>query len=251
VAKRSKGTQTRGIPSEVEILEFVRESKVSVGKREIARAFGIKGADKIELKKLLRAMSEEGKLNRRGRRLRGGGALPDVTVIQVTSIDRDGELIAVPVEWDELSLGKPPRILVRATKPGPQAGRGDRILAKIRPPGDSTYGYEGRVIRKLSGEDNRVLGVYRIAKGIGDESSRSTRRPDTSSSSGREMKAARFQESSWRSILRRTAAAGLLRRACASGWAISRTSATSRSSPFTSTAFRPVFRSRLLPKQQL
>ncbi|MGH6874452.1 MAG: ribonuclease R, partial [Aestuariivirgaceae bacterium] len=169
--KRSKDAPAGKLPSEAEILEFVRQSKSSVGKREIARAFGVKGASKSELKKLLRAMSGEGKLARRGRRLRDSAALPEVTVAEIAAIDRDGELIAIPVEWDEVASGKPPRILIRSrNRDAPQApapGRGDRVLLKLTPTVDRAHPYEGRVIRRLSAEDNRILGVFRILKGHG------------------------------------------------------------------------------------
>ena len=45
-------------------------------KREIARAFGIKGADKIELKRLLSELATEGAIEKRGKRLTKPGALP-------------------------------------------------------------------------------------------------------------------------------------------------------------------------------
>ena len=159
--------QASRLPSEAEILEFVTQSKGSVGKREIVRAFGIRGNDRFELKKLLRAMAGEGKLTRRGRRVQDKSALPDVTVVQISAIDRDGELVGSPIEWDEVTSGRPPRILVRPARDGAQPGRGDRVLVKISRSNDRTYPYEGRIIRKLAGEDNRVLGVYRIAKGHG------------------------------------------------------------------------------------
>ena len=169
--RRSKEAPAGRLPSEAEILEFVRQSKSSVGKREIARAFGLKGADKSELKKLLRAMSGEGKLARRGRRLRDSAALPEVTIAEIAALDRDGELIAVPVEWDEIASGKAPRILIRARgREAPQTpapGRGDRVLVKLTPAADRAHPYEGRIIRKLSAEDNRILGVFRIVKGHG------------------------------------------------------------------------------------
>jgi ribonuclease R len=171
VPRRSKEAPAARLPSEAEILEFVRQSKSSVGKREIARAFGLKGADKSELKKLLRAMSGEGKLARRGRRLRDSAALPEVTVAEIAAIDRDGELIAVPVEWDEVASGKAPRILIRARgREAPQTpapGRGDRVLVKLTPAADRAHPYEGRIIRRLSAEDNRILGVFRLVKGHG------------------------------------------------------------------------------------
>jgi ribonuclease R len=167
VAKKPKSEHAAKLPSEAEILEFMRESKGGVGKREIARAFGLKGNAKFELKKLLREMADEGKISRRGRRVLDKIPLPEVIVAQITAIDRDGELVGLPVEWEE-AAGQPPRIVMRA---GPNrkatAGRGDRVLVKLRATGDHTYPLEGQIIRKLTGEDNRILGVFRIAKGHG------------------------------------------------------------------------------------
>ena len=41
------------LPSKQEILDFLQGARVEAGKREIARAFGIKGGDRIALKELL------------------------------------------------------------------------------------------------------------------------------------------------------------------------------------------------------
>jgi ribonuclease R len=167
VGKKPKSEHAAKLPSEAEILEFMRESKAGVGKREIARAFGLKGNTKFELKKLLREMANEGKISRRGRRVLDKIPLPEVVVAQITAIDRDGELVGLPVEWEE-AAGQPPRIVMRAgANRKVTAGRGDRVLVKLRATGDQAYPLEGQIIRKLTGEDNRILGVFRIAKGHG------------------------------------------------------------------------------------
>src|SRR5688500_5429835 len=98
-------------------------------------------------------MAGEGKLTRRGLRVQDKSALPDVTVVQISAIDRDGELVGFPIEWDEVTSGKPPRILVHPARDGAQPGRGDRVLVKINRSNDRTYPYEGRIVRKLAGED--------------------------------------------------------------------------------------------------
>ena len=49
-----------GLPSRKQILDFIASSDQPAGKREIARAFGIRGNDKIALKKLLNDMGDEG-----------------------------------------------------------------------------------------------------------------------------------------------------------------------------------------------
>ncbi len=49
-----KSDKKASLPSEEEILEFIRGSDRKVGKREIARAFNIRGDDRIALKKRLK-----------------------------------------------------------------------------------------------------------------------------------------------------------------------------------------------------
>jgi ribonuclease R len=167
--KKPKPRDEDRLPSEAEILDFMRQSKGNVGKREIARAFKLRGDKKFELKRLLREMADEGKISRRGRRVLDKIFLPEIIVAQIAAIDRDGELVGAPVEWDETEAGHPPpRLLIRGgERKDIVAGRGDRVLVKLKATGDPTYPYEGRIIRKLGGEDNRVLGVYRVVKGHG------------------------------------------------------------------------------------
>ena len=43
-----------GLPSRQQILDFIAESGDPAGKREIAKAFGLHGTDKIALKTLLK-----------------------------------------------------------------------------------------------------------------------------------------------------------------------------------------------------
>ena len=49
-----------GLPSRKQILDFIATSDQPAGKREIARAFGLSGQAKIELKALLKDMADEG-----------------------------------------------------------------------------------------------------------------------------------------------------------------------------------------------
>ena len=56
----SKRPIRSGLPTREQILEFIESSDQPAGKREIARAFGLKGQEKIALKQLLRDMGDEG-----------------------------------------------------------------------------------------------------------------------------------------------------------------------------------------------
>ena len=57
--------EPRPLPSREEILAFVAEHPGKAGKREIARAFGIKGGDKIALKAILKRSCRRGRWSRR------------------------------------------------------------------------------------------------------------------------------------------------------------------------------------------
>ncbi|GFO82719.1 MAG: hypothetical protein A49_23460 [Methyloceanibacter sp.] len=109
-----------GLPSKKEILEFLETTSAKAGKREIARAFGIKGSDRIALKSLLREMAGDGLIAGSRRKLTRPGALPSVTVLEIASRDADGEFVARPATWDEED-GPAPRVLMVESRgnPGP------------------------------------------------------------------------------------------------------------------------------------
>ena len=100
-ANPKKPAARRACPASNEILDYLRTAAAKAGKREIARAFGIKGGDRIALKTLLAEMAEEGLLagNRKGFKERG--QLPPVAVLEIVARDEDGELIAEPAVWDD------------------------------------------------------------------------------------------------------------------------------------------------------
>lgn len=174
-AKKSKQPGARraknpSLPSRDEILEFVENSPGFVGKREIARAFAVKGADRIDLKKMLREMTDDGLLSGRRKRITKKGRLPSVTLIDIVSRDGDGELIALPARWDDDT--EPPRILLSSAGEGRAiaAGIGDRALARLSPlekEDPSGAAYEARIIKKLAREPARLLGVFRSIEGEG------------------------------------------------------------------------------------
>jgi ribonuclease R len=167
--KTNRARAASPLPSRDEILEFAaRESErgTSIGKREIARAFAVKGADRIELKRLLKEMEAEGVLERKRKSLVRTGTLPSVVVAEIAGTTDDGDLFATPAEWDEEARGRAPRILValpRRHKPGePTPGPRDSLLLRIERPRDPDFPYAGRVIRVIPQEKARSLGVLRL-----------------------------------------------------------------------------------------
>ena len=160
------------LPTAEQLIEFIQTGPGKVGKREIARAFNIKGNDRIALKRLLKTLEQDGKLKRAGRVMAKAGELPPITVLEITGRDEDGEMIAQPAEWDE-AAGTPPRILIIAQAPrgtreeSRPPAVGDRVLAKLDASRDPQFPYHARIIRKVTAKSARVLGIFRHAKGHG------------------------------------------------------------------------------------
>jgi ribonuclease R len=166
LAKRPTADQSAALPSREDVVSFITQAQGKVGKREIAQRFGIKGSDRIWLKRILNELETEGVVDRRGKTMHKAGQLPPVVMADITKRDRDGELVAVPTEWDEEEHGSIPTIVLvspRKPRPGmPVAGVGDRALLRVDPlkPGD-IHRYSGRVIKVIAKKQAQVLGIFR------------------------------------------------------------------------------------------
>lgn len=162
-----KRDREQGLPTREQILEFVSSSATPIGKREIARAFNIKGADRIPLKQMLKAMAEDGLLEKRdNKKLNRAGDLPPVSMLEITHRDTDGELVAKPLEWK--STATPPAIVItpdlrKSRDDEPPAGIGDRVLARLTKTEDANeiYAYEAKVIRRIGKGAEQILGLFR------------------------------------------------------------------------------------------
>ncbi len=154
-----------GLPSREQILEFLNSAQAKAGKREIARAFNVKGGARIALKRVLAEMAEEGLLSGDKKDLRETGRLPPVTQIEITGRDRDGDLIGKPVIWEEEGPRPVVRLLIGTREGDAEIGAGDRVLARLaRLPRGGDADYEATPIKKLPREKRRLLGIYREAK---------------------------------------------------------------------------------------
>ena len=171
----SHAARDEALPSRTDILAFItREREVlgakapgKIGKREVARAFNVKGPARIALKRMLKDLEADGAIERRRKCLHKPGLLPVVVLADMIARDGDGDLLAAPAEWD-MSQGPAPQILVLAKtrhKPGPPAPfSGDRALMRVeRVPGaePGEPAYTGSVIKLLPRAKTQVLGIFR------------------------------------------------------------------------------------------
>ena len=158
------GGQTSYRPTRDQILAYITDNPDRSGKREIARAFGLKGDDRLWLKDMLAGLQDDGLLEKNRKRLSRPGALPPITVLEIFSSDRDGTLLARPAERDDDDV---PIVSVRVSRgdKGPAPGIGDRVLAKIfRNKDEEGPPYTARIMKLVDRRQDAVLGVLRVAR---------------------------------------------------------------------------------------
>ena len=147
------------IPTKPEILDWIAANPTLTAKRDIAKAFGIKGAARIDLKRLLKELAAEGHLEKRKKTYQDPDRLPPVSVLLVLPPDNDGDLFAQPMEWH--GTGVEPKVLVIPRGSDPALGEGDRILARLTLVQAEDHNYEARLIRRIGTNPARLLGVFR------------------------------------------------------------------------------------------
>ncbi|MEQ8823349.1 MAG: ribonuclease R [Filomicrobium sp.] len=160
-----------GLPPREDILKYVSSAESKVGKREIARAFGIKGDARGPFKRLLKAMADDGLLAGNRREMREKGGLAPVGVLEVTGQDDSGDLIAQPTSWKDAD-GPKPSVLILTHLPEAQRAAttlaiGDRVLCqinKLEEPDVEGFLFEAVPIRKLPREKRRLLGIFRAGE---------------------------------------------------------------------------------------
>lgn len=164
--RRDDDENTGTLPTREELKEFLLSHPDALNKRDIARAFGITGQDRTQLRRLLREMTEEGMLEKNeNRSYQAPDSLPERAFIEIIGISDDGELLARPLEWH--GRGKPPAIyVIPDRKRGAALKDGERMLARLRKV--SPHEYEARVLKPLEERnDLRIVGFYKSYRGGG------------------------------------------------------------------------------------
>lgn len=147
------------IPTKEQILAWITDNPTLSSKRDIAKAFGIKGAARIPLKAVLKELEAEGHLEKRRKTYRDPDRLPPVSVLLVLPPNEDGDLFAKPLEWH--GEGAEPVVLLLPRDSDPAMGGGDRILARLTHVGEDDHAYEARLIRRVGHNPLKILGIYR------------------------------------------------------------------------------------------
>lgn len=149
------------LPTKSDILQWISDNPALTSKRDIAKAFGIKGAARIDLKRILRELEAEGHLTKRKKSYDDPERLPPVSILKVLGSDRDGDLFLAPHEWK--GDGAEPKILYIPIDGDPALGTADRLLVRVTEVTGQDYTHEGRLIRRIGTGPRRTVGVFRAS----------------------------------------------------------------------------------------
>lgn len=155
------------------IIRFIAESPERASKRDIAKAFGVKGDQRIELKAILNDLTDEGLFSKTRKKLARPESMPSVTTLDITKRDEGGDLIGRPSAWRDPD-GAAPAVLIRQStsrartggsksqSTSPVAGLGDRVLARISA-NEHREGpaYIAKVMKVLSKQAASTMGIFR------------------------------------------------------------------------------------------
>lgn len=151
-------------PSEQEILDFIRYFGGPASKRDICKGFGVKGDDRIDVKKALKILEKKNLIVKTSGAYAIPDSLPAVSQIEISEISIDGDELAIPLKWDEELQGPAPRIEIQPGKQGhPPLSVGDHALARLHQRGPMHY--EAKIIKILDSHAARVLGIVEQGKG--------------------------------------------------------------------------------------
>jgi ribonuclease R len=151
-----KPRRPNGLPSRQEIIDFIAASPSPIGKREIAKAFKVRPADRVALKGLLKDIERTGPVERAShRRFAAAGPLPEIAVVELCAIDEEGEALCRLLGADPADPAAPQ---IRLAVGKGELGLGDRGVVRLERCRDGSYA--ARLIRQLLPEGERVLGVF-------------------------------------------------------------------------------------------
>jgi ribonuclease R len=146
------------LPSKQQLVDHINGCQETPTRREIARAFGIRGSDRAWLRQVLWELEDEGLVVRhKGRRVGAVDRLPPVAVLDVALVDDDGDALCRPVAEEEAAAAAGVTIRL-VQKRGRAPAVGDRVLARLDYVAEGEY--EAKPIRFLGSVPHAFLGVY-------------------------------------------------------------------------------------------
>lgn len=150
-------------PSKAEIIEYINSGTGRIGKRDIARAFGIKGDNRTKLKHLLRDLINSGDVNYEHRVFQNSKNLPPVITCEVDKLTEDGDYLLRPLSA-EVKDRKNLHITL-SDKEAKNLKPGDKALVRIKKVGAErgVELYSAKLIKKINATERAgALGIFYV-----------------------------------------------------------------------------------------
>lgn len=151
----------RNLPNKEEILSFIKENPDRSSKREITKAFNLKGDSRIWLRDILCALKDQNLISKQRKREIHKGKLPPVALVKISERGQDGCFIAQPLAWKDTPK---PNIEIHSFYQikGGNIDVGDHVLVKVfRNKKSQNPPYMGRIIRKIEVSPKSTFGIVR------------------------------------------------------------------------------------------
>jgi ribonuclease R len=148
-------------PTKAKLLDYIEAQHKPVSRRDIARAFHIKGSDRIPMKAMLKELVTEGEVAHEDGSYHKH-TKQELIIVEIYDVDDDGEFVAKPLQWD--SKEPKPEIYIFAPK-GPHGRKvaglrvGDRALVSLHRL--DKHSFEGRLVRKVEQRvEEQIIGEF-------------------------------------------------------------------------------------------
>ena len=148
-------------PTKTEIIDYINTTSGRIGKRDIARAFGIKGDDRTKLKHLLRDIINNGDVTYEHRIFKNPKSIPSVIICEISELNEDGDYVLKPLSEEVKDRSNIQIILpdgeAKSLKPN------DKILARIKKTGaeNGMTIYHAKFIKQVDKKPNtNLLGIF-------------------------------------------------------------------------------------------
>ena len=149
------------LPTKEQILQLLANDKTIKGKRDLARAFAIRGEMRAPFKLLLREMKNEGLISRSSKNLSAPSDLPSVTVLEIPLDADPEELIAYPKNWHSDKIDKPAVIIKTSKSTRVFPAPGDNFLARISKIDTQYFAQPMKIIDKAR---RAQIGIIRLVE---------------------------------------------------------------------------------------
>ena len=156
-----------GLPTKHDLLLWLKDNPDKISKGEIAKAFGITGSYKIDLKKLILGLENEEKTSSKPSSESLVSAITSTAICIAKVPDKDGDIFLDLLDFPDRK--EMPKIFYSEKSSITPVFEGDRILCALTKVEGKDYHYEAKLIRRIPKKNNlsKIVGLFRASSSGG------------------------------------------------------------------------------------